>query len=323
MNFKLIAECCQNHNGDFDVLRRMIDSAAENGATHIKIQSIFAEKLSFRPQFENGLTSRDGKILCIKRPFNLEFERLKKLDLSWDMHKKFFEYCNEIGVVPLTTCFTHDTLNKIIEIGFKEIKIASYDCASHELIKRLIGKFNHIYISTGATFDDEIKKTAQILSGESYSLLHCVTIYPLAPKNANLARILWLKKFSKKVGYSDHSDFAHDGLVNALSSIYFGAEIIECHFTILDRTDSKDGRVSVTGDQLKIIKEFSNFSKQDQIDYLNKNYPTWESTYGLPQRNLIEDELLNRFYYRGRFCSPRENYNVDEFQTGIMNWEKW
>ena len=89
MNLKLIAECCQNHNGDFDILKRMIDSAAENGVTHIKIQSIFAEKLSFRPQFENGLISQDGKILCIKRPFNLEFERLRKLDLSWEMHLKF------------------------------------------------------------------------------------------------------------------------------------------------------------------------------------------------------------------------------------------
>ena len=39
---KIIAEFCQNHNGDFDVLRRMIHEAAESGATHGKIQTIFA-----------------------------------------------------------------------------------------------------------------------------------------------------------------------------------------------------------------------------------------------------------------------------------------
>ena len=35
-------------------------------------------------------------------------------------------------------------------------------------------------------------------------------------------------------------------------------------FTILDRTDSKDGKVSVT-DQLRLIKNF-HFFKQDQIE---------------------------------------------------------
>ena len=43
---KLIAEFCQNHNGSFATLQRMIAAAADGGATHGKIQTIFADDLS-------------------------------------------------------------------------------------------------------------------------------------------------------------------------------------------------------------------------------------------------------------------------------------
>ena len=37
---KFIAELCQNHNGNFDVVKKLVDKAAESGATHIKIQHL-------------------------------------------------------------------------------------------------------------------------------------------------------------------------------------------------------------------------------------------------------------------------------------------
>ena len=51
---KIITELCQNHNGDFAVLEKMVESVAKTGATHIKIQNIYADNLTFRSQFENG-----------------------------------------------------------------------------------------------------------------------------------------------------------------------------------------------------------------------------------------------------------------------------
>ena len=36
----IIAECCQNHNGNKEILKKQIHSAAENGANYVKIQSI-------------------------------------------------------------------------------------------------------------------------------------------------------------------------------------------------------------------------------------------------------------------------------------------
>ena len=37
----------------------MVNECAENGADTIKIQNIFANNLTFRPRFENGLTIKN------------------------------------------------------------------------------------------------------------------------------------------------------------------------------------------------------------------------------------------------------------------------
>ena len=55
MSIKIIAELCQNHNGDKDILMSMIEEVANSGATHIKIQHIRPEYLNFRARHENGL----------------------------------------------------------------------------------------------------------------------------------------------------------------------------------------------------------------------------------------------------------------------------
>ena len=93
MNF--IAELCQNHNGDLDNLYKMVDAAAEGGATHIKIQHIYKENLVFRPQFENGLLKGD-KTIAIKRPWKDEYERLENLEISNNDCRKFVD-CKKYG----------------------------------------------------------------------------------------------------------------------------------------------------------------------------------------------------------------------------------
>ena len=93
---KIIAEFCQNHNGDFDTLRRMIDAAVEGGATHGKIQTIFADDLSYRPEFEEGLIDADGNVSVIKRPYKTEYDRLKNLELTVSQHADFVDICRSL-----------------------------------------------------------------------------------------------------------------------------------------------------------------------------------------------------------------------------------
>lgn len=316
----LIAELCQNHNGDKNLLERMISEAAKSGATHCKIQHIYSSNLTFRPEFETGLITNEGTI-CIKRPYQDEFKRLKSLELSDEDCKRFIEICKDFNLIPMTTCFSRNYVDKIKEIGFEVIKIASYDCSSFQLLREIANKFEHIVVSTGATFDNEIEKAAEILRNKKYTFLHCVTKYPTNLEDLNLARINWLKQFTNNVGFSDHSLRSKNGSFASMAAIAKGADSIECHFTVLNADQTKDGAVSTNPKQFEEIAQFTKLSKAEQIQYLNNKISNWdEITEGQAKRPLSHEELLNRAYYKGRFASPRKDSKNGK--NMIFNWEE-
>ena len=310
----IIAEFCQNHNGDFGLLKEMVHAAKESGATHGKIQTIFSDDLTFRERFEDGEII-DNKIVTVKRPYKAEYERLKKLDLSFENQLEFINICEKINLVPLTTVFTWDSIEKVYNIGFKNIKVASYDCSSFPFLKKLKKYFDKIIISTGATYDHEIDRAYNILNDHDFNFLHCVTIYPTPLNKMNLERINYLKKYSKPVGFSEHSLVKRDGIKASKVALWLGAEIIERHFTILGEEDSKDGPVSINQKMLKELSEFSKLDKESMHDIIVDEIPDYEIMLGNKKRSLSDEELRNRDYYRGRFAS-RDNKGEYRY-----NWE--
>lgn len=313
---KIIAEFCQNHNGSFDVLKKMIREAAEGGATHGKIQTIFADDLSFRKKFEEGEIDSEGSIITIKRPYKQEYQRLKSLELSYQQHQVFMEECKMSGLIPLTTSFNITSIYKLKDFGWQSIKVASYDCSSLPMIRVLADNFNELIISTGATYDYEIENTANYLNGSNkkFTFLHCVTIYPTPLEYMNLKRMEYLKRFTPSVGLSEHSLVSLDGIKASVAAIYLGADVVERHFTVLPEEETRDGRVSISKKHLQELVYFSKLSKNDQKEYICKYIPEFEKMLGCEKRELTKIELLNRDYYRGRFCN-KINGNQ------IFNWE--
>ena len=310
----IIAEACQNHKGDLNILHDMIYAAQDAGADYIKIQSMLADDLTFRPQFEEGIVE-GSQIKAIKRPYKPEYQRLKPLDLDDEAHIWFIEECRRAGIKPLTTLFSLSRLDFICSLNWDEIKVASYDCASYPLLKKLKKRFRHLYISTGATYDSELQQSAALLKGHSFSFLHCVTIYPTPLTEIHLKRIDWLRQFTPSVGFSDHSLVERDGLKASLAAIYFGADAIERHFTILKSEQTKDGPISITPAQIKELVEFGQRTKKEQKKYLDEHVPEYSLMLGAVTRELTDLEKLNRDYYRGRFSLKKDDqtiYNWDE-----------
>jgi len=316
---EIIAEFCQNHNGKMDLLAKMIEEAAIAGATHGKMQTIMANTISYRPQFEEGLAV-NGVVKSIKRPYAQEYDRLKTLEINHDETLLFIKYCKENGLIPITTCFTRFHVKELAEVGFESIKVASYDCASFPLLRELAEKFDEIVVSTGATFDDEVMYAADILAKTKFAFLHCVTLYPTPLNEMHLLRMNWLRSMAPKVGFSDHTLVERDGLIASKGALALGAEIIERHFTILGPTESKDGPISVTPRALAELADFGKMPIEDRLSYMDSKHPEWRMMLGEEKRLLSDEELLNRDYYRGRFATPRE-----ESRNGsrmIFNWEE-
>lgn len=324
MTLKLIAEFCQNHNGDMDNVRRMIDAAAEGGATHAKIQTIFASDVSFRPEFEEGRVDEHGTLQVIKRPYQPEVERLKGLELSYEQQRRFAEDCRAAGMEPLTTAFNLTCIPQIAQLGMKSVKVASYDCGSLPLLAALAKYFDHIIVSTGASHDEEVAAASALLkaSGKAFSMLHCVTLYPTPLNDMHLARLRWLRAHADHVGLSDHSLVSRDGIKASLAAIYLGAEIIERHFTILPEDQSRDGKVSIRKGHLRELVAFSKLSRSDQRQYLSEHVPEFDLMIGQETRPLSHEELLNRAYYRGRFCNKingRQIYNWEDAAKSLIS----
>ena len=310
---KIIAELCQNHKGDRALLKDMIQAAAEAGADYAKIQTIRAQDLTFRERFETGL-EEGGVVKAIKRPYQPEYDRLKPMDLSDADHAWFIGECERAGITPLTTVFTRSAVPFLAGLPWKDIKVASYDCASLPLLKDLKAWFEHLIISTGATHDSEIEAAARLLAGHRFSFLHCITIYPTPLDALHLRRMDYLRHFTPSVGFSDHTLVARDGLKASIAAIALGASIIERHFTILAVDQTKDGPVSITPPMLAELSRFARMPVDEVKAHVKKEIPEAPAMLGEERRCLSEAELLNRDYYRGRFASKVGG-------KVVFNWE--
>ncbi len=316
---KLIAEVCQNHLGSRELLGRMIAEAAGAGAGYVKMQSIFSEDLTDRARFEEGETNADGTPKAIKRPSAAEKARLQKLNLTEDDHRFFIQECVKHGVVPFTTIFARSRIPEIAALPWPEriIKVASYDCASEPLLRELCERFDHLIISTGASYDEEIAKAAEIVknAGKKLTFLHCVTSYPNSLSTCHLARMQWLRQFTPSVGWSDHTLVERDKLKAAKAAIVLGAEWIERHFTILEKDETKDGPVSIRPPQIRELAEFDALPPTERERIAHAEVPDWNEILGDEHRQMTPVELLNRDYYRGRFASKKDG-------EWVYNWEE-
>ena len=278
-NMKFIAEMCQNHNGDMDLLETMVVDAAKNGADICKIQTIEAKHLIYWKEFEDF------------RPYEKEYERLKSLELSIDDEKRFVAICRQNKVEPMTTVFEHRAHKRFNDVGYKLMKISGY---SVQKVLPTIKQFNfeHLYISTSSMTYTEIEWLAKQLKlnlpYKNYTLLNCTCVYPTPLEKLNLQNIEFYRKHFgiKNVGLSDHTNPHEDNLLSSKLAIYQGIDVLERHFTILGKDETRDGKVSITPDMLSELKRFSMLSPNEQYEEINE---------------LSETQKFNHHYYRNRF----------------------
>lgn len=317
MTTKMIAEICQNHNGDSGLIKEMVCAAKESGASFAKMQTIHSSQLTHRYRFDEGIID-GGKIKSIKRPYNVEFDRLSRLDLTDKSIEIFLQACEDNDIEPMTTIFTRDVIKKTFSQGFKNIKLASFDCISYPMAEDILD-FNPdlLIVSTGCSFKREIEQMVQIISrAKKYALLHCISIYPTPLKEANLGRLRYLKNLVKSVGLSDHSNYEDDGLSILKWSVCEGIDFVERHFTILEKDKTKDGVVSLNPKQMREAVDICNWNEDERKAFQKNNNKQKELILGDSNRELSDVELLNRDYYQGRFASKDLNNNF------IYNWQK-
>ena len=241
----VIAEAGVNHNGDLKMARAMIDVAVEAGADAVKFQTFRAELLTTpdAPKAEYQLqTTGDAES---------QLEMLRRLELPADAHRELQSYCNERGIMFLSTPFDEVAVDLLVELGVPAFKISSGDLTNSPLLEYVASKGKPVILSTGMSELSELIEAVSVLNTagcENPVLLHCVSNYPANADEVNLRAMQTMRSaFDVPVGFSDHTE----GIDVALAAVALGACVIEKHFT-LDRTlPGPDHRASLEPEELR------------------------------------------------------------------------
>jgi len=237
----IIAEIGNNHNGDIELAKKLVDLAFDSGADCVKFQ--MRDISSLYQLSGDSIGSAD-----LGAEYTLDL--LSKFQLTNQQLFEVFDYCKSKSLPPLCTPWDINSLEALEEYGMDFYKVASADLTNHVILEALINTGKPLICSTGMSTEAEITKSADFLrrKGANFVLLHCNSTYPTPFKDVNLAYLTKLKSISGGlVGYSGHER----GTSIPVAAVALGAKIIEKHFTIDQSMEGNDHKVSLTPNEFK------------------------------------------------------------------------
>jgi sialic acid synthase SpsE len=238
----VIAEIGLNHGGSLDRALELVDAASWAGASAIKLQTLFADRLVASTCPAPAHVEADSL-----RDFFAQFE------LSLEAHRAVVERARLRGLGVMTTPFAVDVLPALERIGFDAYKIASGDLTYHGLIASAARTRRPLVISTGMSALAEIRHALDVARNAgsgNVAVLHCVSAYPTPTHAQNLRAIgTLLDTFGLPTGLSDHGS----GLAAAVAAVALGASIYERHLVLYGDDQAIDKAVSSTPGELRAI----------------------------------------------------------------------
>lgn len=265
----IIAEAGVNHNGSADLALRMIEIATRAGADAVKFQTFHADQLTVAnaPKAEYQA--------CATGSNESQREMLRRLELDELTHARLAQACAAQGIEFMSTPFDEDSVELLLRIGVKRLKVPSGEITNGPLLLKIACARLPLIVSTGMSTIDEIREALGVMAfgmthretprgredfrrafasdagqaalNKNVSLLQCASAYPAPAEAINLRVMETLSAtFGLPTGLSDHSA----GIAIPIAAAARGARIIEKHFT-LDRTLSgPDHAASLEPDEM-------------------------------------------------------------------------
>jgi N,N'-diacetyllegionaminate synthase len=271
----IIAEAGVNHNGNFEMAKKLIDVAKEAGADYVKFQTFKADHI-----VSKHARKADYQLKNFGEGDDTQYSMLKKLELPYEWHHLLKAYAEKSGIKFLSTAFDHESVDFLDALGIDFFKIPSGEITNKPYLQHIARKGRPVVLSTGMANMEEIRDAIHVLNAGGklngkLTILHCNTEYPTPFSDVNLRAILSIaKEFSVPVGYSDHTL----GTEVAVAAVAMGAVVIEKHFT-LDRTlIGPDHKASLEPtelksmvDQIRNIEEALGHGKKEPTESERRN----------------------------------------------------
>ena len=242
----IIAEAGVNHNGDIKMAKQLIDVAADCGADYVKFQTFSADRIvtKFVDKAKYQKQSSDSA--------ESQFEMLKRLELSVEMHLELIEHCKHRSIKFLSTGFDIQSVDLLVGLGLNLVKIPSGEITNLPLLRHVGSLDLPVILSSGMSTMKEIGDALLILEQTGLpraqiTVLHCTTEYPAPMDEVNLLAMNSIRNtLGVAVGYSDHTL----GIEVSIAAVALGASVIEKHFTIDRSLPGPDHKASLEPDEL-------------------------------------------------------------------------
>ena len=273
MKTYIIAEAGVNHNGSFEMAKKLVDVAKAAGVDAVKFQTFKAENLVTKSAQQAAYQIENLK------EATSQYNMLKKLELTFEEFTLLQEYCVQQHIEFLSTPFDYDSVDFLFDtLNIQTAKIPSGELTNSPFIYTIAKKRKPIIVSTGMATMEDIhealsyiafglaKKTemnevqafyktdeAKQLLKQYVTVLHCTTEYPAPFETINLKAMQTLQdKLGVQVGLSDHSN----GIAIPTAAVALGATVIEKHFTLDKTLEGPDHIASLEPDELtEMVKQ--------------------------------------------------------------------
>ena len=238
------AEIGINHNGDLEIVKKLIDVAIEAGCDAVKFQKRTVEKVYSKEVLDTPRESPWGKTTR-EQKLGLEFGK--------DEYDIIDQYCKKKNIEWYASSWDIDSQLFLQNYNLKHNKVASAMLTNHKLLEVIAKERKSTFISTGMSTMDEIRDAIRIFKKYEcpFSLQHSNSSYPMKEEEANLNCITTLQKeFKCDVGYSGHETI---GYLICVCAVILGATSIERHITFDRSLYGSDQAASLEPQGLKRV----------------------------------------------------------------------
>ena len=248
----IIAEIGQNHNGDINICKKLIDQLLVypyDRITGERMNTVNAIKLTKRDLDEELSKEGMDALYDGENSFGKTYgEHREFLELSYEEHFEIADYVRSKGVDFVDTLCSKKTV-ETLGMNVDKIKVASRDLTNIPLLHAIAETDNEVIISTGMANKLDIVTALNIIDRE-VTILHCLSQYPAEYSKLNLLSIKKLEEMfgdEHTIGYSDHSM----GIHIPLAAVAMGAKVIEKHVTLDRNMKGTDHACSAEPQEMK------------------------------------------------------------------------
>ena len=296
----VIVEACVNHQGNFEIAKKMVHFAKKAGAQCIKFQHHIVKE----EMLENNIPKSSN----FKKSLS---EVIEDTNFSLDQHQVLKKLCDRIGIDYLCTPFSIKAAKELNSIKVKAFKTGSGELTNFPFIDYIARIGKPMIVSTGMSLPEEIYETVQIVKKYKtpLALTHCISAYPCPYEIMNLNFITELsKRYKIPIGLSDHTP----SIYNALGAVSLGASIIEKHFTFNKRLSGPDHKSSIDKKELKMLIEGVNANylargSKKKIFKEEKEIVNWARESVVSIKDIRPNEKLNSSNISTKRPSPKNN----------------